>query len=105
MDSLQLDPFVVAVILGMSVVTYVTKAGGLWFLSRVNVSDRVGSGLEILPGVIIIAILGPELTSAGPAEWGASIVVLLVMWRTENVLLALLSGVTAVLLFRSIGFL
>ena len=99
---LQLDPFVVAVILAMSVTTYATKAGGLWLLGRLTVSDRVESGLEMLPGAIIVSILGPELTSAGPAEWSAAVVVLLVMWRSENVLLALISGVSAVLLFRSV---
>lgn len=91
-----------AVIVGMSVVTYATKAGGLWLLSRINVSDRTESGLEMLPGAIIISILGPELTSAGPAEWSAAVVVLFVMWRSENVLLALLCGIAAVLLFRSV---
>lgn len=86
----------------MSVATYVTKAGGLWLLSRINVSDRIESGLEMLPGVIIISILGPELTSAGPAEWGAAVVVLFVMWRSENVVLALVCGVASVLLFRNL---
>ncbi|ELY92023.1 AzlD family protein [Natrinema altunense] len=101
MGSLHLDPFVVAVIVGMSAATYVTKAGGLWLLGRINISDRTEAGLEMLPGAIIISILGPELTSGGPAEWGAAAVVLLVMWRSENVLVALLCGVAAVLLFRS----
>lgn len=101
MSSFQLNPLVVAVIVGMNVVTYATKAGGLWLLSRINVSDRVESGLEMLPGAIIISILGPELISGGPAEWSSAAVVLLVMWRTENVLLALLCGVAAVLIFRN----
>ena len=101
MGRLQLDPLVVAVIIGMSAATYATKAGGLWLLGRVNVSGRTEAGLEMLPGAIIISILGPELTSSGPAEWGAAAVVLIVMWRTENVLLALLCGVAAVLLFRN----
>ena len=86
----------------MGIVTYATKAGGLWLLSRIGVSNRIESGLEMLPGAIIIAILGPELTSGGPAEWGAATIVLVAMWRTENVLFALLSGVAAVLLFRNI---
>lgn len=102
MSSIHLDPFVVAVIVGMSLVTYATKAGGLWLISRLSVSDRVESGLETLPGAIIVSILGPELTSAGPPEWGAGAVVLVVMWRTENVLLGLLSGVGAVLVFRAL---
>lgn len=97
--SLRLDPAVVAVIIGMSAATYVTKAGGLWFLGRITVSDRIEAGLETVPGAILVSILGPELTSSGPAEWGGAAVVLLVMWRTENVLVALLCGVAAVLLF------
>ncbi|WP_339105958.1 AzlD domain-containing protein [Haloterrigena salinisoli] len=103
MSSVQFDPLVVAVIIGMSAATYVTKAGGLWLLGHINVSDRTEAGLEVLPGAIIISILGPELTSAGPAEWSAAAVVLLVMWRTENVLVALVCGVAAVLLFRTIS--
>ncbi|WP_049989158.1 AzlD family protein [Natrinema salifodinae] len=102
MGSLQLDPFVVAVIIGMSVATYATKAGGLWLLGRVSVSDRTEAGLGMLPGAIIMAILGPELISVGPAGWGVAVVVLLLMWRTENVLLALLCGVAAVLLCRNL---
>jgi uncharacterized membrane protein len=92
---------VVAVIVGMSAATYVTKAGGLWFLGRITVSDRIETGLETLPGAIIVSILGPELTGAGPAEWGGAAVVVLVMWRTENVLVALLCGVSVVLLFEN----
>ncbi|WP_262175096.1 AzlD family protein [Haloarcula laminariae] len=100
--SLQLSPTVVAVIVGMSVATYVTKAGGLWVLNRVTVSDRVEAGLDVLPGAIIVSILGPELLDAGPVEWGASAVVLVVMVRTENVLLALLSGLAVVLSLRAV---
>ncbi len=86
----------------MSVATYVTKAGGLWVLNRVTVSDRVEAGLDVLPGAIIVSILGPELLDAGPVEWGASAVVLVVMVRTENVLLALLSGLAVVLSLRAV---
>ncbi|ELZ96688.1 AzlD family protein [Haloferax sulfurifontis] len=102
MTNLQLDPFVVAVIVGMSVTTYLTKAGGLWLLSRINLSQRLESGLEILPGAIVLSILGPELTTSGPAEWSAAAVVLLIVWRTENVFLALVCGVGSVLLFRNL---
>ncbi|WP_312911341.1 AzlD family protein [Natronosalvus caseinilyticus] len=99
---LSLDPFVVAVVLAMAVLTYLTKVGGLWVLSRLEVSDRLEAGLSVLPGAIVIAILGPELASGGPVEWAAGAVVLAIAWRTENILLALCGGVLAVVAFRGL---
>ncbi|MFW6320395.1 MAG: AzlD family protein [Halohasta sp.] len=97
-----LRPAVVGVILGMALVTYGTKAGGLWLLSRIELSERLAGGLDVLPGAIIVSILVPELADGGPPEFGAAGVVLLVAWRTDNVLLALGGGVGAVLLFRTL---
>lgn len=99
--ALSLDPLVVAVILAMAVVTVVAKTGGIWLVRRVDVSDRVQAGLDVLPGAIVVAILGPELAAGGPAEWGGAAVVLVVMWRTESILLALCAGVAAVVAFRA----
>lgn len=100
--AFSLDPVVVGVIFAMAAVTVVTKVGGLWILSHVEVSERLEAGISVLPGAIVIAILGPELASGGPAEWSAAGITLLVMWRTENILLALCSGVAAVVLFRTV---
>ncbi|SDC78761.1 AzlD family protein [Natrinema hispanicum] len=101
--TLALDPLVVGVILAMTVVTVLTKVGGFWLLRRIEVSERLEAGLSVLPGAIVIAILGPELAAGGPAEWGAAGIVVLVMWRTENILLALCGGIGAVVLFRALG--
>ncbi|OAQ52674.1 hypothetical protein HTG_10130 [Natrinema mahii] len=99
---LALDPLVVGVVLAMAIVTALTKIGGFWLLSRLEVSDRVEAGLSVLPGAIVIAILGPELATGGPAEWGAAGVVLVIMWRTENILLSLCGGIGAVVAFRAL---
>ncbi|SER73949.1 AzlD family protein [Natrinema salaciae] len=99
--ALALDPLVVGVILAMTLVTALTKIGGLWLLRRIEVSERLEAGLSVLPGAIVIAILGPELAAGGPAEWGAAGVVLLIMWRTESILLSLCGGVGTVVLFRA----
>ncbi len=101
-SALSLDPLVVAVILAMALVTVLTKVGGLWLLSRTEVGERVEAGLRVLPGAIVIALLGPELAAGGPAEWAAAGVVLFTMWRTESILLALCAGVGAVVLFRAL---
>jgi uncharacterized membrane protein len=99
-DPLSFDPVVVAVVLAMAAITYATKAGGLWLLGRVEIPERFEAGLEALPGAVVISILAPEVLSGGPAEWAAAGVVLAVAWKTENVLLAIVVGVGAVLLFR-----
>jgi uncharacterized membrane protein len=101
--AVGLDPLVVGVILAMTLVTAATKVGGLWFLRRIEVSDRLEAGLSVLPGAIVVAILGPELAAGGPAEWTGAAVVLLVMWRTESILLSLCGGVGTVVLFRALG--
>jgi len=101
--ALALDPLVVGVILAMTLVTVLTKVGGFWLLRRIAISERLEAGLSVLPGAIVIAILGPELAAGGPAEWGAAGIVVLVMWRTENILLALCGGIGAVVLFRALG--
>ena len=102
-SALALDPLVVGVVLAMTLVTALTKVGGFWLLRRIEVSERLEAGLSVLPGAIVIAILGPELAAGGPAEWGAAGVVVAVMWRTENILLSLCGGIGAVILFRAIG--
>ena len=99
--ALAIDPLVAGVIVAMALVTALTKVGGLWILRRIEVSERLEAGLSVLPGAIVIAILGPELAAGGPAEWGAAGVALLVMWRTENILVSLCAGIAAVALFRA----
>lgn len=100
--DLALDPLVVGVVLAMATATYATKAGGLWLLSRVDLSERATAGLEAVPGAIVVSILGPELLHAGPAEWGASAVAVAVAWRTDSLALALVAGVAAVLSLRGL---
>lgn len=98
----DLSPVVVAVVLGMSLVTYATKAGGLWLLGGVELSPPARAGLEALPGGIIVAILAPRLLRGGLPEWCAAVAVLAVAHRTDSVLLSLAVGVAAVLVLRGV---
>ncbi|ATW89915.1 putative membrane protein [Halohasta litchfieldiae] len=100
--TIELNPIVVAVILGMSVATFVTKAGGLWLLGKVDLSPRIESGLEILPGAIIVSIVAPELIGATLSTWLAAGVVLVVAWRTESITLSLAVGIATVLALRTV---
>lgn len=100
--TIELDPFVVAVIAAMGVATYVTKAGGLWLLGKVDLSPRVEAGLEALPGAIIVSILAPELVGGTLATWLAAAVVLVVAWRTDSITVSLGAGVVAILALRTV---
>ncbi|AFZ72295.1 AzlD family protein [Natronobacterium gregoryi] len=101
-ELLRLDPAVVGIILAMAAVTVAAKVGGIWVVRRIEVTDRLEAGLSVLPGAIVIAVLGPELVAGGPAEWAAAAVVLVVMWRTASILLALCAGVVGVVAFRAL---
>lgn len=89
-----------AVVLGMSAVTYATKAGGFWVLDRVEPSESVHEALDALPGGIIVAILAVRLLEGGPPEWVAGLAVVAVAHRTDNVLLAMATGVGVLLAVR-----
>lgn len=89
-----------AVVLGMSAVTYATKAGGFWVLDRVEPSDSVREALDALPGGIVVAILAVRLLDGGPPEWVAGLAVVGVAHRTDSVLLAMTAGVGVLLLLR-----
>jgi uncharacterized membrane protein len=99
---IELDPLVVGVVAAMAAVTYATKAGGLWLLGRLELSDRAEVGLEALPGAIIVAIVAPELASGGPPEWAAAALAAVVAWKTDNLLVSLGVAMIAVLAFRAI---
>jgi len=69
---IDLDPLTVATIFAMALATYVAKAGGMWVLDRIEISERTEAGLEALPGGIIVAILAPRLVDGDPATWVAA---------------------------------
>jgi uncharacterized membrane protein len=98
----ELDPLVVGVVAGMAVVTYATKAGGLWLLGRVDLGPRAEAGLEALPGAIIVSIVGPKLARGGLAAWTAASLAALVAWRTGNLLAALAAAMATLLALRAV---
>jgi len=92
-----------AVVSGMSIVTYVTKAGGFWALDRVEPSEAVRDALDAIPDGTLVAILVVRLLEGGPSEWTAGIAVVVVAHRTESALLAMVVGVGTLLIVRGSG--
>lgn len=98
---MTVDAAVLATIAGMSVATYVTKAGGLWMMGRVDVSGQVEAWLDAIPGAVVVSIVAPSLVTGGPVEWTAGAAVLVVAWRTENILASMTVGVGLVWALRN----
>ena len=84
-----------ATILGMALVTFATRAGGLWLMGRIQPTPRIEAWLRHLPGAILAALIAPAALAAGPAEALASLATVGVAARTGNLLLALATGVIA----------
>ena len=84
---------VLLTILGMALVTYATRSGGLWLLGRVTPSSGVERWLRQIPGAILVSLVAPAVFLSGPAALVASAVTVLVAGRTGNILLAMVAGV------------
>ena len=94
------DALALLTILGMALVTYLTRAGGLWLMSFVTPSPRVEDWLRQIPGAVLVAIIAPTVLASSIAETVASLVAVLVAWRTKNVLAAMIAGVAIVWILR-----
>jgi len=99
---MHVDTPTLSAIVGMALVTYLTRASGLWLMGRVTLTPRLEAGLSAVPGAVLISILAPSALAAGPAEIGASLVTILLMLRTRNLLVAIIAGVAVVWVLRTL---
>ena len=89
-------------ILGMALVTYATRAGGIWLMSRVKLSPGVEACLAHLPGSVMTAIATPVLLASDAAAIAGVVATVLVAARTKNLVLSLFLGVGLVCGLRSV---
>ncbi|HZU67213.1 MAG TPA: AzlD domain-containing protein [Ktedonobacteraceae bacterium] len=94
------DMLALLTILGMALVTYLTRAGGLWLMRFVTPSPRVEAWLRQIPGAVLVAIVAPTVLASSIAETLASVIAVLVAWRTKNVLVAMIAGIAMVWILR-----
>jgi branched-subunit amino acid transport protein len=88
--------------------TFGTRLSFIFLLDRIKVPDWFRRGLRFVPVAVLSAIILPELTSPNGAlflSWRnpqllAGIVAVLVAWKTKNVLLTILAGLAALVVFQ-----
>lgn len=60
------------IIIGAGVVTYLTRAGGFWVLSRFErIHPRVEAGLNAVPAAVLTTLVAPQMAQGGIAELAA----------------------------------
>ncbi len=96
------NPVTLLAIALMALATYATRAGGLWLASRFDLSERAGTWLEGIPGAILVSLVAPAVLTGGPAEALAAIAVVAVAVRTGSLPAAMVTGVGAVVVLRTL---
>lgn len=99
----------ILLILGMSAVTFGVRYPVLSFVSRINLPDIVIQGLKYVPPSVLMAIIVPEILmpegnhinlNPSSAPLVASLVAVLIAWRTKNLLFTIIAGMSALWLWR-----
>jgi len=89
----------VITILGMAIVTWLTRAGGFWLARRVVIEGRLKAALEAAPPAILTGIVAPIVFLQGPAE-AIGVVTTAIIALKAPTLVAVCLGVVAVALLR-----
>jgi len=98
------------ILLGMGVVTYLTRLSLIALFGRLAVPPIIERALRFVPPAVLSAIIFPELLrpagafdlSLGNVRLLAGILAILVAWRTRNVLLTIGVGMVALWVLRAI---
>ena len=86
-------------ILGMAMVTFMTRVSGYWLISKFTLSGRVKVALEVMPGAVLLSIVAPIALTSGIAEAIATVVTMVLALRAP-LLVAITGGVLSVVLLR-----
>jgi branched-subunit amino acid transport protein len=90
--------------------TFATRLSFIFLLNRIKVPDWFRRGLRFVPVAVLSAIILPELTIPNGSlfiswrnpQFLAGMVAILVAWRTKNVVLTIVAGLIALLIFQTL---
>jgi branched-subunit amino acid transport protein len=90
--------------------TFATRLSFILLLDHIKVPDWFRRGLRFVPAAVLSAIILPDLANHNAAldislhnpQLFAGALAVLVAWRTRNVLLTILAGMAALLIFQTL---
>ena len=94
------SPEALIAILGMALVSFAVKAGGLLLANRLPTDGFAAAWLRHIPGAVLAALVAPALVTGSPAEIIAAAATALVYVVTRNLLAAMAAGVLVVYFAR-----
>lgn len=94
------SPEALFAILGMALVTFAVKAGGLLLANRLPRHGLAAAWLRHIPGAVLASLVAPALVTGSPAEVIAAVATGLVYVVSRNLLAAMAAGVLTVYLVR-----
>ncbi len=97
-------------ILSVGLLTLGIRLSFMLFLGKVRVSPLVRQALRFVPVAVLSALIAPALffprgsldLSPGNSRLIAGILAILVAWRTKNVLLTIIIGMTCLLILQAL---
>jgi uncharacterized membrane protein len=87
-------------ILGMALVSFAIKAGGLLLANRLPRDGFAAHWLKHIPGAVLASLVAPALVTGSPAEIIAALATTLVYFATRSLLAAMAIGVITVYFAR-----
>lgn len=83
------------IILGMAVVTYLTRIVGYFGIGHRKISPRLNNVLEAVPGAVLIAVIAPAILNQGLAGAVAGAITILAAWRLPLLAVVAIAVITA----------
>jgi len=90
------DMSIAMAITGAALATYSLRLGGLLLAERLPKNGGFKRFMETLPGTILLALVAPGIFSAGILGGVAALATALCAWKTKNLLLSMIVGMSIV---------
>ncbi|MDR6873380.1 putative membrane protein [Bosea sp. BE125] len=93
-------PTILAII-GMAIVTYATRIGGLFFADKLQFKGKAKAkaAFDEIPAAVLVSVIAPVVLTTGPAETIAALITILAARRLPLIAIVIV-GVIAVVVLR-----
>jgi branched chain amino acid efflux pump len=92
-----------ALLLAMMLAAFAMRAGGYWLIGHFLIRPRLHRMLDVLPGIVIAAIVAPILVRTGLSAACAVLSAVVTMILLRNDFAAVVAGIAAAALARAAG--